>query len=59
MKTVTTTITGGVIQHIDHPEDVVVIVKDYDIEGFDEDLLIKDEAGDEYVESVWEHKQTS
>lgn len=59
VKTVIITVEGGVIQDVDLPEDVVVIVRDYDCEGFDEDLLIKDEDGNECIESVWEHRPTS
>ncbi len=53
-KIVTVTVEGGVIQHIACPPGVQVIVKDYDVDGCDESNLLKDESGDEYLESIWE-----
>lgn len=52
--TVTITVEGGVVQHIDLPPGVRAVVKDYDIDGCDESDLTEDENGDEYVEGVWE-----
>ena len=47
-------VDGGVIQDIsDIPEDVQVIVRDYDVDGSEEGLLV-DEGGDNFIESVWE-----
>ena len=54
MITVTIIVEGGVVQKIDLPNGVVVIVKDYDVDGFDEDRLQTDSNGDEYAESRWE-----
>jgi len=51
--TVTITVEGGVVQHVDLPPGVRVIVKDYDIDGSEADLS-RDENGDQYVEGVWE-----
>jgi hypothetical protein len=56
MKTVTVTVEGGVVQHIDIPEGVRVVVKDYDVEGCDEAELEEDENGDTYFEAIWEHE---
>ena len=54
MKIVRVTVEGGVVQHIDVPKDVRVVVRDYDVEGTEEDQLEKDENGDEFIESIWE-----
>jgi hypothetical protein len=52
-KTVTITVEGGVIQNVDCPKGVQVIIHDYDVDGSEPDLA-EDETGDEYLESVWE-----
>ncbi len=54
---ITITVQGGVIGDVDipqHLDNVVVVVKDYDTEGTDENLLSHDENGD-YIESEWEY----
>lgn len=56
MKTVTVTVEGGVVQHVEVPQGVRVVVKDYDVEGCDDADFDEDENGDEYVESIWEHE---
>ena len=38
---------GGVVQHVQCPEGVKVVVRDYDAEGVDTDLLSVDGDGDE------------
>ena len=49
------TMEGGLIQEIDGiPADVVIVVRDYDVEGVEPDRLGKDGRGDLYVETVWE-----
>ena len=53
---ITVTVMGGLIQHIDIPKElanIVVIVKDYDTDGSEEDGLSKDDDG-EFVESRWD-----
>jgi hypothetical protein len=52
-KVVVVTIEGGVAQHVECPDGVKVVVRDYGCEGTDADLLSVDEGGDEFVESVW------
>jgi len=52
-KTVTITVEGGVVQHVDCPAGVRVVVKDYDVDGSETDLET-DDNGNKYVESVWE-----
>jgi hypothetical protein len=47
------TVEGGVVQHVEAPEGVKVVVRDYDSEGSDADRLSVDEDGNEFVESVW------
>lgn len=54
MKIVRVTIEGGVIQHVELPEGVKVIVQDYDVEGSEADCLHRDENGDDFIESIWE-----
>jgi hypothetical protein len=51
-KTVTVSIEGGVVQHIDCPLGVQVIVRDYDVDGSETDLA-EDDTGDEYIETIW------
>ena len=47
------TMEGGVIQDVQCPAGVQVIVRDYDVDGVEEGLQ-QDENGDRYLESVWE-----
>jgi hypothetical protein len=51
-KTVTVSIEAGVVQEVDCPSDVQVIVRDYDVDGSEVDLA-EDDTGDEYVEIIW------
>jgi hypothetical protein len=50
---VVVTVEGGVVQHVECPEGVRVVVRDYDTEGADADLLTRDENGNECFEAVW------
>ena len=52
-KIVHITVEGGVIQHVECPEGVQVVVRDYDTEGIEEGLQ-RDDNGDLFTESVWE-----
>jgi hypothetical protein len=52
-RTVNISIEGGVIQTVECPTGVQVLVRDYDVDG-SETGLAEDETGDEYIESVWE-----
>ena len=56
MKIVRVTVEGGVVQHVQVPQGVSVIVRDYDVEGTPEDMLVKDENGDSFIEAIWEHE---
>ncbi len=56
MKIIRVTVEGGVVQHVEVPEGVQVIVRDYDVEGTDADELEQDENGDQFIESTWENE---
>ena len=58
MKTVRIVVEGGVIQYVDCPRGVRVVVKDYDTDSV-EDNLQYDEQGDAYIEGVWEHSNAN
>jgi hypothetical protein len=51
-KIVRITVEGGVVQYVDCPPGVQVIIHDYDVDGEDEGLQ-KDEDGNPYFESIW------
>ena len=59
MKTVQVTVSGGVVQNVEVPECVTVIVRDYDVDGVESDLLQQDENGDNYIEAIWTHERTT
>jgi hypothetical protein len=54
MLTVRITVEGGVIQDVQCPEGVRVVVKDYDTEGTPEEELHEDDDGYQFIESIWE-----
>ena len=47
------TVEGGVIQHVECPRGVRVVVRDYDVDGSDKALLQRDDEGDYYCEAIW------
>jgi len=51
-------VQGGLIQDISIPDNVnvVVEVRDYDVEGIDEDRIEKDDDGSECVRSEWSNE---
>jgi hypothetical protein len=53
MKTVIVTVMGGVVQDVEVPEDVTVIVKDYDVEVEDDET--KEDSDGKYTEGIWTH----
>lgn len=55
MQTIRIIVEGGVIQNVlDVPEGVEVEVRDYDVDGGEQDLeLEEDDRGDHYVKSVY------
>jgi hypothetical protein len=56
MKIVRVTVGSGVVQHVEVPEGVQVVVRDYNVDGTDDDELEQDENGDNFIESLWEHE---
>ena len=49
------TMEGGLIQDIQGiPDGVVILVRDYDVEGADDTELTQDENGDACYELIWE-----
>jgi hypothetical protein len=56
MKIVRVTIEGGVCQHVEVPEGVTVIVRDYDVDGTDAEEFEQDDNGDKFIEATWEHE---
>jgi sugar lactone lactonase YvrE len=52
MLTVRITMEGGMIQDMQCPAGVRVVVHDYDVDG-SEDGLCEDEDGNTYVEGIW------
>jgi len=54
-KPIVVTVEGGLIQNIENPYNLTIIVKDYDVEGHDkyDPWIKKDENGDEYAHSEW------
>ena len=53
VETITIEVKGGSIQEIDNPTKHRIIVRDYDVGGFESDQLSTDENGDECAESEW------
>jgi hypothetical protein len=47
-------IEGGVIQDIQVPPGVRVIVRDYDTNSEASERLKRDDEGDDYIETIWE-----
>ena len=52
-KIVHVTVEGGVIQDVECPSGIQVLIRDYDVDGSEMDLA-EDDSGDEFTESVWE-----
>ena len=52
-RTVIVAVEGGIVQDVECPSDVDVVIHDYDVDGTEPDLM-EDESGDEYLEFVWE-----
>lgn len=50
---VTVVVEGGVVQSVECPPGVTVLVRDYDVAETDPDLVEQDEFGSLYVEDVW------
>jgi len=56
VKVVKIVMEGGIIQDIELPPGVKVIVRDYDVEGGigEPGEVLRDFHGDEYMETIWE-----
>jgi len=54
MQTVYVFIEGGVVQDMQIPKGVRVVVRDYDVEGVEPERIQQDADKQEFVESVWE-----
>ena len=53
-KVIRITVEGGLIQHIEGiPDDVKIIVKDYDVDGIPDDELYTDKDGDKCNRYEW------
>ena len=52
-KVVHITVEGGVIQDVQVPTGVKVVVRDYDADGCEPERLQRDEQGDAYSETIW------
>lgn len=52
-KIVYITVAGGCVPHVECPQGVQAVVRDYDVDRQDEGLQ-QDENGDRYFESTWE-----
>lgn len=48
-------VEGGVVQHVEVPKGVQVVIADYDVDGSDPDDLKTDDNGDPFCESIWTH----
>ncbi len=54
-KIVKIVIEGGVVQSIDCPTGVSVVVRDYDTDGCS-DAVVTDENGKMFIESIWQNE---
>ncbi|MFN0017948.1 MAG: hypothetical protein ACKVP0_06785 [Pirellulaceae bacterium] len=57
MKTVCITVEGGIVQHVEAPKGVSVVVRDYDVEECDSEFLQRDKDGDDFFEFIWTHEE--
>jgi len=46
-------VKGGAVIDVEAPSQADVVIRDYDIDGVDENLLDVDEEGDLYREMIW------
>lgn len=52
-KEVVVTVTGGVASAEEIPPGIIVKIRDYDVEGCDEDKLVQDKEGNRYIEQIY------
>lgn len=55
-KTVIVRIEGGVVQNVDCPSDIQVVIQDFDVEGLDQADLAEDDKGGRYLKMTWGHR---
>ncbi len=55
---VTVSVAGGVVQHVDVPAGVRVVVQDYDVDGVAEEQLQTDADGTPFVQACWAPDET-
>lgn len=48
------TVSGGLIADIIKPDNITVVVKDYDIDGTEDESKIKEDQDGGYTETIWE-----
>jgi hypothetical protein len=53
-QTVTVSIQGGIVQNVECPPGIQVVIQDYDVEGFDQADLAEDDKGNRYLKMTWE-----
>ena len=53
MQKVIVTVSGGIADVTEKPNDLEVEIRDYDVEGMEEDVLKTDEDGDKYREMIF------
>lgn len=53
METVVIIVGDGLVQDVHAPKGIEVIIRDYDVDGVDEEDLSFDEDGKECFETVW------
>ena len=51
------TVQGGVVQHVECPHGVEVVVMDFDVEGCDHEQIKRNEFREEYIESHFSHEE--
>lgn len=56
VKTINITVEGGVIQHVEVPAGVRVVVRDYDVDCVELHRLQRDQDGHAFVEQIWNHQ---
>jgi hypothetical protein len=56
-KVVRVVVAGGVVQHVEVPKGVLVVVSDYDVGDCDPALLERDGNGDLFIEGIWESEE--
>jgi hypothetical protein len=52
-KVVVISIKSGAVIDVEAPSSIDVVVRDYDVDGIEEDLLKVDGDGDLYREMIW------